>query len=131
MLHEGSEGSGRDNQQGTVSAKQYLGLETGKSYSTPKVFLAYCLSLREIELKDLEVIIRCMNERLRINRFTPERPDKIGKLYSYLNFTRAYANETGKLILEAGMKELLDDYINGKAIVTFTLTELIDESKKH
>jgi len=124
-------GQGAGSNYESVNAKQFLAIEDGKSYSTPQEFLDYCKSLRPKELKDTEVVVKSMKAGLRVNRFSPETEDRASRWYSYLEFLRARGNQGGKLILEAGMRELLEDYLDDKVVVNFTLAELIEEAKQH
>jgi hypothetical protein len=131
MLHDGAEGSDRDENVNSMSTKQFLGIEPGRSYSTPPIWLKYGRSLRPNEVKQLDALIRCQKEGLRVSRYSVEQEDRGGRPYTWVEFAKAKGNVSAKLILEAGMAEFFNDYLDGKVTIDFTLAELIEEAKKH
>ena len=111
-----------------ISAKQFFGIEGGKQYCQPGMFISYAKSLRENEIEQLEQFIDCMNDGLRTIGTVTTRRDKGGRQYSYLNFVKINATVGIKVILEAGMKQLISDYQDGKIAIDFTLEQLVEEA---
>jgi len=111
-----------------ITAKQFLGKEGDKPYCSPEKLVDYAKSLREPEVEQLDQTVVCMNAGLRTIGTVTTRRDKGGRMYSYLNFVKINATVGLKVILEAGMKELIADYQDGKIIIGFTLEELVEEA---
>lgn len=127
-LSEGEDHSGNSNE---VTAKQFLGVDKGKSYTTPTQIISYCRSLREPEVKQLEKCFKCYKDGLRIISSSTPSIDKGGRNYIFVNFLKPKGTIGVKLILEAGMEEMLDDYLEGKVIIKFSLKDLVEEALKH
>jgi hypothetical protein len=111
-----------------ITAKHFLGKEGGKTYCSPAKLVDYAKSLREPEIEQLDQAIVCMNAGLRTIGTVTTRRDKGGRMYSYLNFVKINATVGLKIILEAGMKDLIADYQDGKIVIGFTLEELVEEA---
>ena len=112
----------------TLTPKQFLGKEEGTRYFTSEAFIAFAKSLRPQEVDQLDQVFSSMKEGLRVVGSLVKRKDKGGRDYTYLNTNRVNATIGAKFILEQGMTSFLEDYMNGKFIVGFTLEELIDEA---
>ena|ERR1700744_5584728 len=111
-----------------ITAKHFLGKEGNTSYCSPEKLVEYAKSLREPEIEQLDQAVACMNAGLRTIGTVTTRTDKGGRLYSYLNFVKINATVGLKVILEAGMKQLIADYQDGKIVIGFTLEELVEEA---
>lgn len=111
-----------------ITAKQFLGKEGDKQYCNPDKLVDYAKSLREPEVDQLDETIACMQAGLRTIGTTSRRVDKGGRSYAYLNFVKINATVGLKVILEAGMQQLISDYQDGKIAIGFTLEELIEEA---
>ncbi len=111
-----------------ITAKQFLGIEGNKKYCDPEKLVQYAKSLRESEVDQLDQTIVCMQAGIRTIGTTITRVDKGGRNYAYLNFAKINATVGLKVILEAGMKELIGDYQDGKIAVGFTREELVEEA---
>ena len=114
-----------------IGVKQFLGLEGEQGYIAPTTLLSYCRSLREGELKQKAIFYQSIKDRLRILDCSIPKEDKGGRLYTFIGFKKPLGNVNVKLILESGMDKVLDDYLNGKLEINFTLEELITEALKH
>jgi len=111
-----------------INAKQFLGKEQGTSYFTPERFLEYAKSLRPSEVGDFEQVLLFMQEGLRINGKLTVQTDRGKRKYVYLEAERANSQTGAKLIIEAETGVLLQDYVNAKFVINFTLDELVDEA---
>lgn len=112
----------------TLTAKQFLGKEGSHVYYDATSFLTYAKSLRPNELTDLSQVMTFMNEGLRFTGSLAPRQDKGGRRYVWCSANRTNSTTGAKLILEKGTTKFLEDYVNGKFVVGFTLEELIEEA---
>jgi hypothetical protein len=111
-----------------ITVKQFLGKEEGTSYFTPQSFVEYAKSLRPSEVADLEQVLIFMQEGLRIGGKLKMQTDRGKRKYVFLEATRANSSTGAKLIIEAETRQLLQDYVNAKFVINFTLDELVEEA---
>ena len=111
-----------------LSAQQFLGKNSGTNYFTTDAFLSYAQSLREQEVEQLERVFEAMQGGLRVVGSIVPRTDKGKRQYIFVTFVRPNAGVGYKFILEGGMSKLLQDYMDGKFVLGFTLSELVDEA---
>ncbi|MCS3736938.1 hypothetical protein [Mucilaginibacter dorajii] len=131
-FHDVAEGAEHDPNKNSLNAQQALGLEPGPLIiNNAHDFLVHGKSLRDADVKHLDTGIKCMNAGLRVGRFSNEMLDKGGRRYIFIDFVKARGYVSCKLILEGGMEELFNAYLDGKVTVRFTLSQLIEEAKKH
>src|ERR1700744_3470837 len=126
-LHGGSQGSAVEPRR--LSAKDFLGQEGRPGYTTNEQLLAYVRSLRKDEVEDLELLFKLLNMQHRIDNQTKTRVDKAGRTYVYPRFIISKKSAPGcKVILEAGMQKLIEDYASALIEVNFSLDELVEEA---
>ena len=112
-----------------LTVKQWLNRDPEvKGYSTAEAFIPYAESLRESEVEQLDQCFTNFKNGLRIVGNLVTRLDKANRPYQHPGFLQGNATIGCKVILEAGMKEFLQDYIAGKVSIKFTLEELIEEA---
>jgi hypothetical protein len=111
-----------------ITAKMFLGKEGNTKYCDSEQLVKYASSLREPEVDQLDQTIDCMKAGIRTIGTTSRRVDKGGRSYAYLNFAKINATVGLKVILEAGMQQLIADYQDGKIVIGFTLEELVEEA---
>ncbi|GAB3915368.1 hypothetical protein [Mucilaginibacter boryungensis] len=111
-----------------LTAKQFLGKDGTNAYYNNETLLSFVKTLRPQEISEMQEILKGMSEGLRIVGTIASRTDKGGRRYAYLNLQHVNANTGGKFILEDGTTRFLNDYMNGKFVVGFTLEELVEEA---
>lgn len=115
--------------QAKLTAKQFLSKDPKvKGYTTPDAFLTYGKSLRPSEVEQLEQGFSFIKDKVKIIGSLTTRPDRSHRSYAHPTFLHGNAQQGCKIILEAGMKEFLQDYIKGNVAIGFTLEELIEEA---
>lgn len=112
----------------TLTAKQFLGKEPGTAYFKPQELVTFAKSLRPREIADLQTVLTGFTDGSRVGGTVAARSDKGGRQYAFITINRANANTGGKYILEGGMVPFLNDYMNGKFIINFTLEQLVEEA---
>ena len=125
-LHGGSQGSNLN--QNLVTAKAYLGKETGSNYSTPEKFVSYAKSLREHEVEQLQQFFDFVKNGKRIVGTLIGRKDRAGRPYLHPSFHMANSSQGVKVIIEGGLGAFIKDYQEGKVTIDFTLEELVEEA---
>jgi hypothetical protein len=112
-----------------LTAKQFLSKEPNvKGYSNPTLFLEYLKSLRPPELEQTEQFFDFCKRGVRIIGSVVTRTDRSNRSYQHPAFLDGNTQTGCKVILEAGMKEFLQDYRSGKVSINFTLDELVEDA---
>ncbi len=125
-LHSGAANSG--NNPGVLTAKEALGKEGSRQYFQPNNLITHLRSLRLPDCNFLEGIVNEMLQNQKIDDTGTERSDKGNRPYRFYQTRKNNGQKGYKVILEAGMKNFIEDYIAGKFTINFTLEELHEEA---
>lgn len=113
---------------GVLTAKEALGKEGHRHYFQANQLLAYLQSLRQNECDFLESLILEMHTNAKLADTGTTRFDKGNRPYKFYEINKNNGRKGFKVILESGMKNFFEDYINGKFSINFTLEELHEEA---
>jgi hypothetical protein len=112
-LHGANAKSTKGGSNENLTAKQFLGKEGNRCYSTPDAFVKFAERLREPEVEQLDGAFECMQNGDRTIGAIVTRVDKGGRPYTFVNFLKSNATV---------------DYMDGQFKVGFTLDELVEEA---
>jgi len=116
------------NNPGVLTVKEALGKEGSRHYFQGSQLMVYLQSLRPNECDFLESIVNEMQNNAKLSDTGTTRSDKSNRPYRFYEINKNNGRKGFKVILEAGMKNFIEDYINGKFTINFTLEELHEEA---
>lgn len=112
-----------------ITVSQWLNKDPKvKGYSDPETVILYAKSLRAQEIEQLEQFFNYVRNGVRIIGSLVTRKDRSNRSYQHPTFLNGRSSTGTKVILEAGMKDFLNDYMEGKVSINFTLEELVEEA---